>query len=168
MDKPHIIGRKVVPLSSIKLWDKNPKIHTDKGLARLKQQIKDLGDYKALLVNEDMIVLGGNGRTKVYRELGKKETEVVIVRAKDEATMLKYALSDNDSVGDYDTQALAELTMSIDIPMEELEPFEIDLGKSISVIDAVMEFGPDFDTENKKQRQPKEVKCPSCGETFEA
>lgn len=167
MNEPRILGRKIVPLSSLKLWDKNPKIHTKDGLARLEKQIRELGDYKDLLVNEDMIILGGNGRTKVYRQMGKREVGVIIVEARDEATMLKYALSDNDGVGEYDKQALAEYVTSLDIPMIEFEPFEIDLGKSIPITDIVMEFGPDFDDHEKKSRRPKEVSCPHCGEMFE-
>lgn len=170
MQDNRIIGRKTVPLSSLKLWDKNPKIHTKDGLSRLEQQIDELGDYKPLLVNEDNIILGGNGRTKVYRKKGKEYVEVMVVRARDEATMLKYALSDNDSVGDYDTQALAELTMDSGISLEELKPFEIDIGKPIPITDVLMEFGPDdiLGDDKKKPSRTREVTCPSCGDTFEA
>jgi hypothetical protein len=51
-------------------WDENPRIITKAEHERLKRQIKNLGLYKALLINQQNIVLGGNQRLRALKELG--------------------------------------------------------------------------------------------------
>lgn len=98
--------RKVAELSN---WEDNPRSIVEEDFERLKGQIKKLGMYKPLLVNADNIVLGGNMRLRALKDMGIKEVAVTVVDATDPATMLEYALSDNDQVGVTDDLKLAEL-----------------------------------------------------------
>ena len=98
--------RKVSELTN---WEDNPRSIVKEDFERLKKQIIKLGMYKPLLVNADNIVLGGNMRLRALSELGAKEVAVTVVDATDPATMLEYALSDNDQVGVTDDLKLAEL-----------------------------------------------------------
>lgn len=98
--------RKVSELTN---WEDNPRSIVKEDFERLKKQIIKLGMYKPLLINADNIVLGGNMRLRALSELGAKEVAVTVVDATDPATMLEYALSDNDQVGVTDDLKLAEL-----------------------------------------------------------
>ncbi|MFA5937567.1 MAG: ParB N-terminal domain-containing protein [Candidatus Paceibacterota bacterium] len=98
--------RKVADLTN---WEDNPRSIVKEDFERLKKQIIKLGMYKPLLVNADNIVLGGNMRLRALTDLGAKEVAVTVVDATDPATMLEYALSDNDQVGVTDDLKLAEL-----------------------------------------------------------
>lgn len=98
--------RKVSDLTN---WEDNPRSIVKEDFERLKKQIVKLGMYKPLLVNADNIVLGGNMRLRALTDLGAKEVAVTVVDAQDPATMLEYALSDNDQVGVTDDLKLAEL-----------------------------------------------------------
>ncbi len=112
-------------ITQLKNWDKNPRSIKKNDFERLKTQIRDLGQYKPLLITEDGTVLGGNMRLRAYRELGVEEVWVSIVDAKTEDEKLAYALSDNDRAGYYDADLLANLIP--DFPNFEWEQYAVDL-----------------------------------------
>lgn len=96
-------------LADLKNWENNPRTILEADFKRLKDQIKTLGVYKTLLVNQDNIVLGGNMRLRALKDLGVEEVMCGIVETKDEGDMLSYALSDNDQAGVTDDLKLAEV-----------------------------------------------------------
>jgi len=138
---------KRVPISEVEVWDKNPRNIKTKDFERLKRQIQELGVYKPLICikeNGKYITLGGNMRLRALVSLNLREVDISLVEAKDEATKIKYALSDNDRVGQYDEQALAELTYP-HIEEINLEDYRIDVGEPISLKDIIEEYGPNLD-----------------------
>jgi len=138
-----------VPIEKCKIWDKNPRGITKKDFERLKKQIQKLGVYKPLIAcqeNGKYIILGGNMRLRALQELGYKEVELSIIEAKSEKEKIEYSLSDNDRVGYYEEEKLAELIYP-HIDELELEDFKIDIGEAISLKDVVEDFGPDIDDE---------------------
>lgn len=143
-----------VPVSLIDPWDKNPRGIKTEDFERLKRQILDLGLYKPLLCYEDngrFVVLGGNMRIRAIKELGLAEVAVSIVHPKDEAEKIKYALSDNDRAGFYDSQQLAELVMPHmnDITLPD---YKVDLGEPWTDLKRVVEqFGPDVTSNERKE-----------------
>jgi len=64
--------------------------------------------------------------------LNLKEVDISLVEAKDEATKIKYALSDNDRAGGYDEEKLAELAYP-HIEEINLDDYKLDVGKPISL-----------------------------------
>lgn len=142
---------KRVPISEVEVWEKNPRNIKTKDFERLKKQIQELGVYKPLICireNGKYVTLGGNMRLRALVALNFKEVDVSLVKARDEATKIKYALSNNDRIGQYDEQALAELTY---LHMEEinLEDYRIDVGEPISLKDVIEDYAPDIDGENE-------------------
>lgn len=98
--------RKISELSN---WENNPRSISKDDFNRLKEQIKKLGVYKTLLVNQDNIVLGGNMRLQALTDLGIDEVMCGIVETANDGEMLEYALSDNDQAGQTDDLKLAEV-----------------------------------------------------------
>lgn len=98
-------------LSDLQNWADNPRTILKEDFTRLQGQIKRLGVYKTLLVNQDNIVLGGNMRLRAFIELLGADAEVLcgIVETHNEGEMLEYALSDNDQAGVTDDLKLAEV-----------------------------------------------------------
>ena len=97
------------PIEKLRNWDRNPRTITPEAFKRLVEQIKELGEYKPLLVTEDGEVIGGNMRLRAYKEMGYKECWVSILNPKSEEEKLKYALSDNDQVGITQGDELAQM-----------------------------------------------------------
>ena len=161
-------------LSTLKNWDKNPRSIKDKDFERLKTQIRDLGQYKPLLITDDGIVLGGNMRLRAYKELGIEDIWVSVVDAKTEDEKLRYALSDNDRAGYYDEDLLANLIP--DYPDFEWENYAVDLGEPQTLdklIDSFKEVEED-EVPEVSEVEPESklgevyqlgswINCPKCG-----
>jgi hypothetical protein len=161
-----ILDKKTVPLSTLKGWTLNPRGITTEGYSRLLKQIKTLGVYAPLLINQDNIVLSGNMRLKAFQEIGIDPVDVWVVDAQDQETMTKYALSANDRAGYYDEQQLAELV--INIPKIELGDYHVDLGKTSDLKQLLSNFGDIVGTEDRTiSEKPQTVTCPECGHSFE-
>lgn len=136
-----------VPLAKVEPWDKNPRGIKTKDFDRLKKQILKLGVYKPLICYEDKgryVVLGGNMRIRALKDLGLKEVEISVVKPKNEAQKIEFALSDNDRVGFYEEQALAELVYP-HISELDLGEFKVDLGGALDLRQVIERFGPDID-----------------------
>ena len=65
-------------IDELKSYEKNPRKFTRKGLADLKESIKNCGDANIITINADNTVLGGHARLKVMKQLGFKEVDVKV------------------------------------------------------------------------------------------
>lgn len=158
------------PIDKIEPWSKNPKIVKKADYERLKAQIKLLTNYKPLIVYKDgqkYVVLGGNARLRALRELGHKEIEISIVKPKNEGQKLEYALSDNDRVGEYDDQALAEMLYK-DKDQIKVEIFKIDVARPVPIENILTQFGPSIDaTLEDKVPDPEAEAKTKLGDIFD-
>lgn len=127
-------------LSTLKNWDKNPRNIKEKDFERLKTQIRDLGQYKPLLITADGTVLGGNMRLRAYNALGMDDIWVSVVDAPDEETRMRYALSDNDRAGYYDGDMLANLTG--EYPDFNWEDYAVDLNEPQTLDELIKSLAP--------------------------
>ena len=69
-----------IKLKDIKPNPNNPRYIKDEKFEKLKQSIQNFPEMltlKPLVVDEDMILLGGNMRYRALKELGIKEVEVI-------------------------------------------------------------------------------------------
>jgi len=138
---------KKVPISKVEVWEKNPRNIKTKDFERLKKQIQELGVYKPLICfreNGKYITLGGNMRLRALRELKHQDIDVSIIKAETEAMKIKYALSDNDRVGIYMEQELAELVYPY-LEEIDLEDFKVDVGEPIELKDVIEDYAPNLD-----------------------
>ena len=115
-------------IEKLRPWDKNPRSIGKKELNRLVEQIRDLRQYKPLIITPEGVVLGGNMRLQAYKKLGLKEVWVSVVTPKNEKEMLEYALSDNDVVGRYDPERVDALLSETGV---DIDRFTLSLGTSL-------------------------------------
>jgi len=97
-------------LSAIKRNPNNPRILKDDKFAKLTQSIKDFPqmlDIRPIVVNDDMIVLGGNMRLKACKEAGLKEVPVIKVDDLTEEQQREFIIKDNVGFGEWDWDLLA-------------------------------------------------------------
>ena len=100
---------KSVKLSEIKVNPNNPRLIKDDKFAKLVQSIKDLPQMLAIrpiVVNSDMVVLGGNMRLKACKEAGLKEVPIIIADNLTEEQQREFLIKDNVSGGEWDWSAL--------------------------------------------------------------
>lgn len=70
-----------VKISAVKSNPNNPRLIKDDKFKKLVQSIKDFPqmlDIRPIVVNSEMIVLGGNMRLKACKEAGLKEVPIIM------------------------------------------------------------------------------------------
>ena len=98
-----------VPIGKIKANPNNPRTIKDDKFFKLVQSLKDLPEMakvRPVVVNQDMIVLGGNMRLKAMKEAGWKEAPVEIVDW-NEDKQRQFIIKDNVGFGEWDWEMLA-------------------------------------------------------------
>jgi hypothetical protein len=115
---------KYLKINEIKLNPNNPRIIKDDKFTKLVQSIKDFPemlDIRPIVVNQDMIILGGNMRYKACKEAGLKEIPVIVTDLTEEQQR-EFLIKDNTSGGEWDFEMLEE---SWDV--EQLDEWMLDM-----------------------------------------
>jgi DNA modification methylase len=115
----------IVKIIDVKVNPNNPRLIKDDKFAKLVQSIKDLPQMLAIrpiVVNTDMIVLGGNMRLKACKEAGLKEVPIIIADNLTEEQQREFLIKDNVSGGEWDWQMLAN-----DWDTEQLNDWGLDI-----------------------------------------
>lgn len=126
-----------IKLSNLKLNPSNPRFIKDEKFEKLKQSIQDFPEMieaRPIIVNQEMVILGGNMRFRAMKELGIKEAPVEIVDWPEEKQR-EFVIKDNVGFGDWDWEALANEWNS-----EELEKWGLD----VPGFDNVNDLGENF------------------------
>ena len=114
-----------VKISEVKVNPNNPRLIKDDKFAKLVQSIKDLPqmlDIRPIVVNKDMIVLGGNMRLKACKEAGLKEVPIIVADNLTEEQEREFLIKDNTSGGEWDWQMIAN-----DWDAEQLDAWGLDV-----------------------------------------
>jgi DNA modification methylase len=101
---------KNVKLSEVKSNPNNPRIIKDDKFTKLVKSIKEFPkmlEIRPIVVNADMIVLGGNMRLKACKEAGLKEVPVIFAQDLTEEEQKQFIIKDNVGFGDWDWDMIA-------------------------------------------------------------
>jgi len=129
-----------VKISNIKTNPNNPRVLKDDKFTKLVQSIKTFPkmlEIRPIVVNDDMIVLGGNMRLKACKEAGLKEVHIIKASNLTEEQQREFIIKDNVGFGEWDWDMIANEwdteeveSWGLDIPVfdneEELEAEEDD------------------------------------------
>lgn len=96
-------------LSELKEWEDNPRTISDKAYKRLKEAIEKRGFHDVIKIDENNVVLSGNQRLKILKELGYEEVECKVPDEKlTQRQKEQVALESNIQDGEWDMDKLAE------------------------------------------------------------
>jgi hypothetical protein len=101
---------KTVKLSEVKSNPNNPRIIKDDKFSKLVKSIKEFPkmlEIRPIVVNADMIVLGGNMRLKACKEAGLKEVPIIFADNLTEDEQRQFIIKDNVGFGEWDWDMLA-------------------------------------------------------------
>jgi len=139
-----------VPASELKPAPYNPRKFSEDQKQQLAESIKRFGLVDPIVVNDapgrKNIIIGGNFRFKVAKELGYKDVPVVYVTIKDEAKEKELNLRLNKNTGEFDFELLKDFdesfledigfdSIELDSIFDEDNPEEFDLKKELSKLD---------------------------------
>ena len=114
----------LIKISDIKLNPNNPRLIKDDKFKKLVQSIKDFPEMltiRPIVVNKDMIILGGNMRYRACKEAGIKEIPIIITDLSEDKQR-EFLIKDNTSGGEWDWDMLAN-----EWDTDELEAWGLDL-----------------------------------------
>ena len=122
----------------------NPRFIKDYKFEKLVKSIKEFPqmlDLRPIVVNQDMIVLGGNMRLKACEEAGLTEVPIIFADNLTPEQEKEFIIKDNSSFGEWDWDLLANewntdqlIEWGMDLPKEwSLDPEE--LGEDFSLAD---------------------------------
>ena len=100
---------KTVKISEIKVNPNNPRLIKDEKFKKLVQSVKDFPqmlNIRPIVVNKEMVILGGNMRYKASVEAGLKEIPIIIADLS-ESQQKEFLIKDNVSGGEWDWDMLA-------------------------------------------------------------
>jgi hypothetical protein len=129
---------KSVKLSEVKSNPNNPRIIKDDKFRKLVNSIQEFPkmlEIRPIVVNADMIVLGGNMRLKACKEAGLKEVPVIFADDLTEDEQKQFIIKDNVGFGEWDWDMIANEWDAIELQ---------EWGFDIPGFDNVEDLGEDF------------------------
>ena len=150
-------------LSEIKPYKKNAKKHDETQIKNVMQSIKEFGVVQPIVVDRNSTIIIGHCRYEAMKRLGYDELQEDWVKVVDlsEEEAEKLRLLDNKlNESEWDLDLLKDLVPSIDF-----SEFEIDFNLPEEVED--INLDDFFEDAPPKEKEPKKIQCPHCGEWFE-
>jgi ParB-like chromosome segregation protein Spo0J len=126
--------------------ENNPRILKDDKFKKLIQSIKDFPEMleiRPIVVNNEMMILGGNMRLKAIQEIGIKEIPIIKAENLTEQQQREFLIKDNVGFGEWDWDALAN-----DWNPEELNQWGLDVPLLLDGVE------PDDLTDDAKNNPP--------------
>jgi len=114
-----------VKLSDIRPNPNNPRVIKDDKFKKLVKSITDFPqmlELRPIVVNDEMIVLGGNMRLKALEHLGIEETYIIKASDLTEKQEQEFIIKDNVGYGEWDWDQLAN-----EWDVEDLDEWGLDL-----------------------------------------
>ena len=99
-----------VNIDLVKSNPNNPRLIKDDKFRKLVKSIKDFPEMlelRPIIVNSDMIALGGNMRLKACKEAGLKEVYIIKASNLNEAQQAEFVIKDNVGFGEWDWDLIA-------------------------------------------------------------
>ena len=118
---------KKISIDKILINPNNPRLIKDdkfKKLCKSIQEFPEMLELRPIVVNKDMIVLGGNMRLKACQEIGLTEVPIIVAENLTEEQQREFLIKDNVSGGEWDWDILAN-----EWEVEQLTDWGLDLPK---------------------------------------
>jgi hypothetical protein len=139
-----------VKISKVKGNPNNPRIIKNdkfKKLVKSIQEFPEMLKLRPIVVDEDMMVLGGNMRLKASKDAGLKEVWIDIAEGLTEEQKKEFIVKDNVGFGEWEWDMLANEWDSV-----ELAEWGLDVWQNEDDIETTDEFSlPDGDKGNLEQ-----------------
>jgi DNA modification methylase len=114
-----------VKITEVKANPNNPRTIKDEKFKKLVESIKgfpQMLSLRPIVVNDDMVVLGGNMRLKACKEAGLKEVPIIKASDLSDEQQKEFIIKDNVGFGDWDWD-----TLSNEWDVEQLQDWGLDV-----------------------------------------
>jgi ParB-like chromosome segregation protein Spo0J len=138
-----------VKISEVKSNPNNPRIIKDDKFKKLVESVKtfpEMLNIRPIVVNSDMVVLGGNMRLRACKEAGLKEIPIIKADTLTPEQQSEFIIKDNVSGGEWDWDMLAN-----EWNAEELS----DWGVDVPTFNSDVNLDDFFEEDNGQNEQGK-------------
>lgn len=149
-----------LPIDSLKPYEGNAKEHPQEQINQIVASIEQFGMNDPIGIwGDERLIVEGHGRLLALKQMGETEAPTIRLDHMTDEQRRAYTLAHNKITmnSGFDAEILNLELDSIDIDMGDfgftpLEPVDID------------QF---FEDAEPKEKEPKRIQCPHCGEWFE-
>lgn len=149
-------------LDDLKHPEKNVRIHSEQQIRELKRSLEKFGQTRALVVDENNVILIGNGLYEAMVSLGYQEASVYVKTELSENDKKKLMIADNKTyalgIDNLDTlnEFLEELQDDLDIPGYDEEILQQMVADADEVTEKISEYGTLDESEIQKIKEANE------------
>lgn len=149
-------------LDDLKHPEKNVRIHSEQQIRELKRSLEKFGQTRALVVDENNMILIGNGLYEAMVSLGYQEASVYVKTELSENDKKKLMIADNKTyalgIDNLDTlnEFLEELQGDLDIPGYDEEILQQMVADADEVTEKISEYGTLDESEIQKIKEANE------------
>lgn len=149
-------------LDALKHPKKNVRIHSEQQIRELKRSLEKFGQTRALVVDENNVILIGNGLYEAMVSLGYQEASVYVKTELSENDKKKLMIADNKTyalgIDNLDTlnEFLEELQGDLDIPGYDEEILQQMVADADEVTEKISEYGTLDESEIQKIKEANE------------
>ena len=160
-------------LAELRKPDKNVRIHSDKQIAEFKRSIEMFGQIRPIVVDENHVILAGNGLYDTLIAMGKETADVYLYNNLTEKQKKKLMIADNKifSLGIENLETLnsflEELQGDLDVPGFDEEILKQMVSEAEGITEKLSEYGTLEDDKiqsikenaRKKEQQLQRIKA---------
>lgn len=149
-------------LDELRAYENNPR-NNDNAVGAVAASIKEFGFKVPIVIDKDGVIIAGHTRAKAAEMLGLATVPCIVADDLTEEQIRAFRLADNKTgeLAGWDFEKLeAELA-----ELQELDMSAFGFVMSDDV--NIDEFFTDEVDDDPKEKEPKRVQCPHCGEWFE-
>lgn len=140
-------------------YENNPR-DNDGAIGPVAQSIVDYGYKVPIIIDGNGVIVTGHTRLKALQQLGVEEVDVILADDLSEEQVKEFRLVDN-KVSEFAKWEPAKLEEELKALENSLEQFGFIEMSSIDIDEFFEQETP------KKEKAPKTIICPHCGEEFE-
>lgn len=151
-----IVMRKVSELTP---YENNPR-RNDEAVNAVAESIRQFGFKVPMVVDSDGVIVAGHTRYKAAKQLGLDSVPCIIADDLTDKQIKAFRLADN--------KVSEKAGWDFALLEEELEGlFDFDMESFGFVGHEEVDIGDFFEDAEHKEKEPKKIQCPHCGEWFE-
>lgn len=150
-----------ISISRLHEYDNNPR-NNDSAVDAVTESIREFGFKVPIVIDGDNVIVCGHTRVKAAQKLGMETVPCIIADDLTPEQIKAFRLADNKTgeLAGWDFAKLEE-------ELAELDGFDMSAFGFVQNEDVDIDSFFE-DAEEKKEKEPKRIQCPHCGEWFEA